>query len=145
MIKEAQSASNGQIVVVNIPMKMKTRGGRRRIIIPDLLQQKGTARGEYQESMALAIARAHLWKELIDSGKFASISDLASAIGIDPSYAARMFRLTMLAPDIIDAVLSGNEPEGVTMRKLARPIPIHWHEQRTVLGFEAREMNRGNQ
>ena len=138
MIKGAQSTNNGQIVVVNIPMKMKTRGGRRRIIIPDLLQQKGTVRSDYQESMALAIARAQLWKELVDSGRFASISDLAGAIEVDPSYAARIFRLTTLAPDIIDAVLSGNEPEGFTMRKLAKPIPILWSEQRRVFGFETK-------
>ena len=62
-----------QMLVVDIPMQMKKRGGRRCIIVPERLQSTDT-KHDYSESLALAITRAHRWKELIDSGKFASIS-----------------------------------------------------------------------
>jgi hypothetical protein len=124
-----------QLLVIDIPMQMKKRGGRRCIIVPERLQTADT-KHDYSESLALAITRAHRWKELIDSGKFASISELAQAIGMDASYAARIYRLTLLAPDIIEAILDGNEPEGLSMRILSQPIPLDWHEQRALLGFE---------
>ena len=88
-------------------------------------------------SLALAIARAHHWKELIDSGKFASISELAIAIGMDFSYAARIYRLTYLAPDIIEAILNGREPDGLSMRVLCKPVPMNWDQQRELLGSGA--------
>ena len=123
-----------QVLIVDIPMRLKKRGGRRRIVVPERLQSADT-KHDYSESLALAITRAHRWKELIDSGKFASISELAQAIGLDVSYAARLFRLTFLAPDIIEAILDGREPDGLSMRILAKPISGDWREQREELGF----------
>ncbi|MCX6343458.1 MAG: hypothetical protein NT018_00115 [Armatimonadetes bacterium] len=123
-----------QMLIVDIPMRLKKRGGRR-IIVPERLQSTDT-KHNYSESLALAITRAHLWKELIDSGKFASISELAQAIGLEVSYAARLYRLTLLAPDIIEAILDGREPDGMSMRILSQPIPLDWKEQRELLGFE---------
>ena len=124
-----------QMLIVDIPMRLKKRGGRRRIIVPERLQSADT-KHDYSESLALAITRAHRWKELIDSGKFASISELAQAIGLDVSYTARLYRLTLLAPDIIEAILDGREPDGISMRILSQPIPLDWKEQRKLLGFE---------
>ena len=103
--------------------------------MPERLQSADT-KHDYTESLALAITRAHRWKELIDSGKFASISELAQAIGLDVSYAARLYRLTLLAPDIVEAILDGNEPEGLSMRVLSQPIPMDWKQQRKLLRFE---------
>jgi hypothetical protein len=123
-----------QMLVVYIPMQLKKRGGRRRIIVPEQIQRAGASR-DYSEALALAITRAHHWKELLDAGKFASISELAQAIGLDVSYAARLFRLTFLAPDIIEAILDGKEPDGLSMRILAKPISLDWREQREELGF----------
>ncbi|MBI2844854.1 MAG: hypothetical protein HYX78_15790 [Armatimonadetes bacterium] len=127
-----------QMLIVDIPMRLKKRGGRRHIIVSDRLQTAET-KHDYSESLALAITRSHRWKELIDSGRFSSISELAQAICLDVSYAARLYRLTLLAPDIIEAILDGNEPDGLSMRVLSQPIPLDWKAQRKLLGFE-----RGN-
>ncbi|MHB9038651.1 MAG: hypothetical protein ACYC64_18535 [Armatimonadota bacterium] len=127
---------NSQVLVIDIPMQMKKRCGRRCIIVPERLQS-ADMKHDYSESLALAITRAHRWKELINSGKFASISELAQSIGMDASYAARIYRLTLLAPDIIEAILDGNEPEGLSMRILSQPIPLDWREQRKTLGLQS--------
>ena len=124
-----------QMLIVDIPMRLKKRGGRRRIIVPERLQSADT-KHDYSESLALAITRAHRWKELIDTGKFASMPQLAQAIGLDVSYMARLYRLTFLSPDIIEAILDGREPDGLSMRVLSQPIPPDWKEQRKLLGFE---------
>jgi len=126
---------NRRVLVVDIPMQMKKRGGRRQIIVPERLQSADTQH-DYSESLALAITRAHRWKDLIDSGRFPSITKLAEVIGLDVSYTARLYRLTLLAPDIIEAILTGNEPNGLSMRILAQPIPLDWRQQRQLFGFE---------
>jgi len=134
MISDKRFDEADQILVVSVPMQLRKRGGRRRIIVPEQTQSSETKR-DYSEALALAITRAHHWKELLDSGKFASISELAQAMGLDVSYAARLFRLTFLAPDIIEAILDGREPDGLSMRILAKPISLDWREQREELGF----------
>jgi len=52
----------------------------------------------HQEALVVALARAHRWQKLLDESKFKSVSDLAREIGLDVSFAARLLRLTLLAP-----------------------------------------------
>lgn len=49
---------------------------------------------------------------------------------------SRLLRFTILAPDIIEAVLDGREPEGFCQNKLTGAIPADWEEQRRKWGFE---------
>jgi hypothetical protein len=42
-------------------------------------------------------ARAHRWRELLESGRYATIRALAADLGVDNSYVARILRLTLLA------------------------------------------------
>ena len=82
----------------------------------------------------MTVARAHRWQELLESGRYASIRELALDAGVDNSYLARMLRLTLLAPDLIEAILDGTEPDGLSLEKLYR-VPTSWQEQRRVLGM----------
>ena len=54
---------------------------------------------------------------------------------IVPSYATRLFRLTLLAPDIVSAILSGKHPPELTARRLMDDtrLPLEWNEQRQRL------------
>jgi len=42
----------------------------------------------------------------------------------------RMLRLTSLAPDIVEAILRGDEPDGLSLEKLRKNLPVRWDEQR---------------
>jgi hypothetical protein len=57
---------------------------------------------------------------------------LAHAVGCDRAYLGRMLRLTSLAPDIIEAILRGDEPDGLSLEKLRKNLPVRWEEQRRV-------------
>ena len=59
-----------------------------------------------------------------------SIADLTQAVGIDRTHIGRMLRLTGLAPDNIEATLSGNEPSGMSIENLRKNQPVRWDEQR---------------
>jgi hypothetical protein len=81
----------------------------------------------------MAIARAHRWKALLESGQFRSIEALAAAGKRDSSYIGRILRLTLLAPDIVQAMIDGREPSGLSLERLTKPVPLEWTEQWEVL------------
>ena len=82
-----------------------------------------------------ALARAHAWADLLEQGKVGSIGELARTLDVDASYVARIMKLTSLAPDIVNAILSGEEPPGLSLTKLTRSLPEEWGEQRRVCGI----------
>jgi hypothetical protein len=55
---------------------------------------------------------------------------LAKALKLDRSYVCRMLRLTSLAPDIVEAVERGREPDGISLRQPHDRVPLRWQEQR---------------
>jgi hypothetical protein len=42
-----------------------------------------------------------------------------------------LLRLTQLAPDIVEAILDGRQPEGMTLPALMEPFPVEWERQRS--------------
>ena len=66
----------------------------------------------------------------MESGEYPSIEDLAKDIGCDRTYVGRMLRLTSLAPDIVEAILRGDEPDGLSLEKLSKNLPVRWDLQR---------------
>jgi hypothetical protein len=77
-----------------------------------------------------ALARAHRWRGMLDSGEYGSIEVLAQAEKINPSYLARVLRLTLLVPDIVESILDGrHDPERITLARLMRPSPAVWGPQ----------------
>ena len=66
---------------------------------------------------------------MLDSGEFATIAELAEREGIAPSYMTRVLRLTLLAPDIIEAVLDGTQGPEVTLARALEPVSGKWAEQ----------------
>jgi hypothetical protein len=85
--------------------------------------------------MVKAIARAHRWKRLMESSRFASITELAEAEKINQSYLCRVLRLTLLAPDIVEAILDGRQPAGLQVEALLKPTPLEWAAQKSSLGL----------
>ncbi|WP_333779712.1 hypothetical protein [Falsiroseomonas oryzae] len=74
---------------------------------------------------------------MLESGRFATINELAAAEKINSSYVSRVLRLTLLAPDIVEAILDGRQREGVTLPALMQPSPVEWERQRTMFGSAA--------
>ncbi len=120
---------------IRVPMKFKKRGGRKLIIAPDGLESRQAQSTDAQDALVIALARAHCWKEFLETGKITSISELANTLGLDKSYIARTLRLSLLAPDIIEDILNGKEPSGLSLAKLRQGIPPLWEEQRKRFGF----------
>ena len=67
---------------------------------------------------------------MLESGEYASVAELAAAERINQSYLCRVLRLTLLAPDLVEAILDGRQPPDVTLDRLMRPFPVEWGEQK---------------
>ena len=75
-------------------------------------------------TLVKALSRAHRWQGMLEGGEYGSTDELAKAERINPSYLARVLRLTLLAPDITQAILDGrHDPERITLERLMRPSP----------------------
>lgn len=131
-----------QGVRVHVPMTFRKRSGRKEVIVPDGLAREEQSAPDYHEALVIAISRAHRWKRLLDEGRYASVAEMARALKMNRHYVARMLRFTLLAPDIIEAVLDGREPESFSLNRLVSEIPMLWDEQVEGYGFEVADHKR---
>ena len=119
---------------IRVPMSLKRHGGRKKIVVSQGLPRRQRSAPQAQSTLVLAVIRGHRWKELLESGRcYPSIDALAARMGVDSSYVGRHLNLALLAPDIVEAILMGREPDGLTLEQLHR-LPKRWEEQRRVLG-----------
>ena len=132
--RQPQVEQDGDVLVIRVPMKFKRRGGRKEIIVPEGLPGSRPTEPA-QEPLLTALARAFHWQELLDSGKYTSVTELAKALKVDRSYASRILRLALLAPDIVEAIVAGREPSGLSLDRLVKGLPAEWGEQRGKIGL----------
>ncbi len=84
--------------------------------------------------LARALARAFRYQRLLDEGRYASISEMSAAERIERGYLGSLLRLTLFAPNIIEVILNGRQPAGMTLPRLLAPFPACWAEQRALSG-----------
>jgi len=128
-------ATGGGGLRVRVPMTFKRRGGRKEIVVSEGLDAAASPAPRSGDPLVLAIARAHRWKELLEIGRYAEITELARAMGVNSSYVGRLLNLTLLAPDIVETIVSGRDPGGLSLERLYR-LPLAWEEQRRTLAAD---------
>jgi len=85
-----------------------------------------------RDALVKALARAFRWRKLLESGDYASISDLANARRINFSYMCRILRLTLLSPKIVEAILDVRTDSQLSLQALLKPTSPVWTEQSGV-------------
>jgi len=80
-------------------------------------------------TLGKALARAFRYQRLLDERRYASISEMAAAERIERGYLGTLLRLTLLAPDIVEVILNGRQPERMTLARLMTSFPVEWHKQ----------------
>src|SRR6056297_2370138 len=113
-------------VTLHVPFRVVTRGGRKEMQLPDGATQPRRT----DNTLVKALERAFRWKQMLESTEYATIAELAEREGIAPSYMTRVMRLTLLAPDIVEAILDGKQGPEVTLAKVLEPFPLVWEGQR---------------
>ena len=92
----------------------------------------GADRPQVDSALVKALARALRWRRMLETGVHATIGEIAAAERINPSYASRVLRLTLLSPEIVEAILDGRQGTEVTLDRLMRPFPVEWEGQEDV-------------
>ena len=115
------------VVALHVPFHVVKRGGRKEIRPPEGVPQTRQS----DSTLVKALGRAFRWKRLLESGDFATIGELAEHECIAHSYMTRVLRLTLLAPDLVEAILDGTHGSGMTLPRLLEPFPSDWAAQRT--------------
>ena len=118
-----------QTVTVTVPFAIRKRGGRKLILTPDGTPASPPTRSRPDSALLKALARGFRWRKLLENGHFATIEEIAKAENINPSYVSRLLRMTLLAPEIVEAILAGRQPEGLTMSRAIRPFALEWQRQ----------------
>ena len=118
-----------QMLTVRVPLALrKQRGGRKLMIAPASPTNRGSSAAD--TTLVKALARAFRWRRMMEAGRYSTIDELAAAETINSSYVSRLLRLTLLAPDIVEAILDGRQPEGITLPGLMEPFPVEWGRQK---------------
>lgn len=117
-----------EVAVVTVPLRFRRRGGRKQVVTPEGTRPWAPQRERVDNALVKALARAHRWQQLLETGTYACVKDLAAAERIAPSYLSRVLRLTLLAPDIVEAILDGEGPE-IRLEAVLRPFPEEWQGQ----------------
>ena len=115
-------------VTIHVPFRLAKRGGRKEMMLPDGAEPTRKP----DNTLVKALARAFRWKRMLESGEFASISELAEKEGIAFTYMARLMRLSLLSPELVDAVMDGHQPANITLANLMDPFPADWKEQHAL-------------
>ena len=133
MMTGARLSEDGATLTVWIPTAFKPRGGRKLVVSPDGVPAWAGPRRRVDDTLVKTLGRAFRRRRLLKTGVHGTVDEIARAEGINDSYVSRILRLTLLAPDIVEAVLDGRQQPVLTMARLMKPFPAAWEDQRARL------------
>lgn len=115
--------------------KIKRRGVEMRLVLEDAA---GTIpKHNLDQTLIKAVVRARNWFDDLAAGRVCSFAEIASNESSGERYVSSLMPLAFLAPDIIDAILTGTQPSHLSAEMLIKrtQLPLDWTEQRALLGF----------
>ncbi|WP_082182037.1 recombinase family protein [Aestuariivita boseongensis] len=104
------------------PFRIRRRG-------VELKLHLGEAPPEIDRTLVRNIVKAQKWMSMIIGGK--SFAEIAQAEGTSKRRVQDVVDLTLLAPDILDSIANGEQPDGLTSDTLIKSgVPATWSDQR---------------
>ena len=126
-------------ITVKVPFTVRQRGGRKVVIAPEGAGW-APARPQVDSTLVKALARAFRWRRMLESGRYGTVTELAAAEKVNTSYLCRVLRLTLLAPEIVEAILDGRQVRQLQLDALTKLLPEKWAEQHEKLLMAAGNM-----
>jgi hypothetical protein len=102
-------SKDGRTATVSVPVTFLQRGRRKQILTPPG-EAPWSPAPRVDTALLKAIVRAYRWREMLESGKYSCAADLAKAEKVNDSYLSRVLRLTLVAPEIVEAITPGGNP-----------------------------------
>jgi len=114
-----------ETITIHVPLHIVKRGGRKEMILPT----SAPVQRKMDNTLVKALARAFRWKRMLESGEFTTITELAKYENLALTYLTRVLRLSLLAPDIVEAILDGRQSPEMTPAALLERFPMEWNLQ----------------
>ncbi len=124
-------------ITVRVPLSIRRCPGRKTVVMSDGAAATAPDRLRADPALVKALARAFRYQRMLDDGRYASISEMAEGERIERGYLGALLRLTLLAPDIVEAILDGRHAVELGLPKLMRPFPVDWAGQRAAFADAA--------
>jgi hypothetical protein len=125
-------SKDGRTATVSIPVSFLHRSGRKQILSPPGAVPWSPA-PRVDSALVKAVVRAHRWRAMLESGEYGSSAELAKTEKVNDSYLSRILRLTLIAPDLTEAILNGRQPSTLQLDDLLKPLPATWDRQYSAL------------
>ena len=117
-------------ITVRVPLKIRRRPGRKTVVTPVRTASADVAIATRADpALVKALARAFRYQKLLDEGHYTSISEMAAAERIERGYLGSLLRLTLLAPNIVEALLDDKPMNSPALPRLLTPFPVIWLHQ----------------
>ncbi len=118
---------------LDVPTKLQRSGLAMRLIVPG--NQAGE--GKPDPKLIRLITRSHDWAMRLISGRARTVREIAEAEEVTSTYVSRLVNVGLLAPDLMEAIVRGEQPPTVTAHSLVNigTLPLDWNDQRRLLGF----------
>jgi len=133
MTTEIEISADGNALTIHVPLTFRKRGGRKVVVSPAGQEQWRPRQPRVDNVLLRALVRAFRWKEMLEAGEFATVSELAKAEKKNTSFVSHVLRLTLLAPDLVEAILDGRQPATMQLQPLMRGFPVGWEAQRSLM------------
>ncbi|MBL0422605.1 hypothetical protein JI739_19840 [Ramlibacter sp. AW1] len=136
--KSRQFESGGRSVTF-VPLSIKRRHRTKMIVPPE---GDTGLRGTTSMDLPLirTLGKAFYWERLIESGEVANATELARLFKLEAGWVSEVLRMTLLAPDIVRAILDGRQPRHLNLhavRGRQKEVPLDWNEQRKLFDFDS--------
>ncbi|MCK8787234.1 hypothetical protein M0638_22940 [Roseomonas sp. NAR14] len=119
-------------ITVRVPLTIRRQPGRKTVVTPVRAGGEAALPTRADPALVKALARAFRYQRLLDEGRYASISEMAAGEKIERGYLGSLLRLTLLAPDIVEALLNGRAAPDLTSPRLTESFPLSWAEQKAL-------------
>jgi hypothetical protein len=123
--------ASSEIIRVVIPLTIRKRNGRPKILPPDDMDQRD---GRAQDPHVLrAIARAWSWRRQLETGAASTIQDIAAAENVSARFVSRMMRLAYLSPQVLEHLVIRRVPPALSLIDLIALADRPWAEQMDIV------------
>jgi hypothetical protein len=128
---EARDAENSSVIVLEVGISLRRWSGAAHLIVPN-----GNAPPpQPNPGLIRAVACARAWHAELLTGNDKSQLRIAKDMGVSERYLRKVIPCAFLAPDIVEAILRGQQPADLTLAKLTHGLPNKWADQRRQLAF----------
>src|SRR5918993_908042 len=117
--------SEGASITVRVPLTIRQRPGRKTVVTPARDDAGAVLATRADPALVKALARAFRYQRLLNEGRYSSISEMAAAEKLDRGYLGRVLQLTLLAPNIVEAILDGRQRSDVGLPRFMAAFPLY--------------------